>query len=108
MSGYPRLNQIDIEEGTRGTETSKYPEEKKENSIPLVVASEEGRGQTGSLRTLGVEERRHMTIGEPKDLERSVREGDNPVGEVDNSKPDPEYHRTREIRWEAGGTTLQA
>ena len=27
---------------TRGTETSKYPEEKKENSIPLVVASESG------------------------------------------------------------------
>ena len=49
------------------------------------MASEEGRGQTGSLLTLGVEERRHMTIGEPKDLERSVREGDNPVGEADNS-----------------------
>ena len=43
-------------EGTRGTETSKYPEEKKETSIPLVAASEEGRGQTESLRTLGVED----------------------------------------------------
>ena len=42
------------EEGTRGSETSKYPEEKKENSIPLVVASEEGKGQTKGLRTLGV------------------------------------------------------
>ena len=31
-------------EGTRGTETSKYPEEKKEKSILLVAASEEGRG----------------------------------------------------------------
>ena len=40
--------------GTRGSETSKYPEEKKENSIPSVVASEEGEGQTESLRTLGV------------------------------------------------------
>ncbi len=29
--------------GTRGTETSKYPEEKKENSIPQVAASERGR-----------------------------------------------------------------
>ena len=28
--------------GTRGTETSKYPEEKKENSIPRVAASEMG------------------------------------------------------------------
>ena len=44
------------EKGTRGSETSKYPEEKKENSIPLVVASEEGRCQTGCLRTAGVED----------------------------------------------------
>ena len=29
--------------GTRGTETSKYPEEKKENSILQVAASERGR-----------------------------------------------------------------
>ena len=85
MPSHSRLNQIGRAEGTRGSETSKYPEEKKENSIPLVVASEEGRGQTEGLRTLGVEERRYMTIGESKDLERSVREGDNPVGEADNS-----------------------
>ena len=85
MPSHSRLNQIGRAEGTRGSETSKYSEEKKENSIPLVVASEEGRGQTEGLRTLGVEERRYMTIGEPKDLERSVREGDNPVGEADNS-----------------------
>ena len=31
---------------TRGTETSKYPQEKKSKEIPLVVASESGRGQT--------------------------------------------------------------
>ena len=29
--------------GTQGTETSKYLQEKKENSIPRVVASEIGR-----------------------------------------------------------------
>ena len=34
------------QEGTRGTETSKYPEEKKETSIVLVAASERGRAQT--------------------------------------------------------------
>ena len=33
-------------EGTRGTETSKYPQEEKENSIPPVAASEKGRAQT--------------------------------------------------------------
>ena len=38
---------------TRGTETSKYPEEEKENSIPPVAASEEGRAQT-SFKELGL------------------------------------------------------
>ena len=35
-----------VKKTTRGTETSKYPEEEKENSIPVVAASEEGRAQT--------------------------------------------------------------
>ena len=33
--------------GTRRTETSKYPQEEKEKSIPKVAASEMGRAQTG-------------------------------------------------------------
>ena len=36
-----------VRKGTRGTETSKYPEEEKETSIPKVAASEIGRAQTG-------------------------------------------------------------
>ena len=40
--------------GTWGTETSKYPEEEKSNEIPLVVASESGRGQTECSNTIGV------------------------------------------------------
>ena len=32
---------------TRGTETSKYPEEKKSTETPLVAASERGTAQTG-------------------------------------------------------------
>ncbi len=40
--------------GTRGTETSKYPEEKKSTEIPRVVASESGRGQTKGSNTFGV------------------------------------------------------
>ena len=43
----PRAEHIGAPEATRGTETSKYPEEEKSNEIPLVVASERGRGQTG-------------------------------------------------------------
>ena len=73
------------EEGTRGSETSKYPEEKKENSIPLVVASEEGRGQTEGLRTLGVEGRRDAKIGDLNRLESLTKDGDSPVREADNS-----------------------
>ena len=54
MPGHRKMNQIVLQEGTRGTETSKYPEEKKEKSIPAVAASEEGRGQTAGLRISGV------------------------------------------------------
>ena len=46
MLKYPMMNQIVIEKETRGTETSKYPEEEKETSIPSVAASERGRAQT--------------------------------------------------------------
>ena len=37
------VEHIDSVEATRGTETSKYPEEKKSTEIPLVAASEIGR-----------------------------------------------------------------
>ena len=40
--------------GTRGTETSKYPEEKKTKVIPKVVASEIGEAQTAGSNTYGV------------------------------------------------------
>ena len=33
-------------EGTRGSETSQYPQEEKTTVIPRVVASESGEGQT--------------------------------------------------------------
>ena len=39
--------------GTRGTETSKYPEEEKETSIPSVAASERGRAETIMLAWWG-------------------------------------------------------
>ena len=85
MPSHPCLNQIGQEEGTRGSETSKYPEEKKENSISLVVASEKGRGQTRGLRTPGVAGRRHTTIVDLNMLESMTRDGDSPVREGENS-----------------------
>ena len=48
MLKYPWVNKIAHEKVTRGTETSKYPEEEKETSIFLVAASERERGQTVS------------------------------------------------------------
>ena len=78
------MNQIVRQEGTRGSETSKYPEEKKENSISLVVASEEERGQTAGLRTSGVAGRRELKGTDPKRLESRTEESDSLVGEGDN------------------------
>ena len=37
---------------TRGTETSKYPQEKKTTVIPQVAASERGAAQTGGVTAL--------------------------------------------------------
>lgn len=48
------MSKVVYKEVTWGTETSKYPQEKKENSIPRVVASEIGRAQTRSSNTFGV------------------------------------------------------
>ena len=61
-----------------------------------------------SLRTHGVEGRRQPRIADPKLLERGAKEGDRPVGEGECRESDPEYRGTREILWEAGGTTPQA
>lgn len=36
---------IGYEKRTRGTETSKYPKERKSNETPVVVASESGRAE---------------------------------------------------------------
>jgi hypothetical protein len=41
-----RCEHIAPVEGTRGIETSQYPEERKATATPLVAASEEGRAQT--------------------------------------------------------------
>ena len=49
----PSLNPeyIGVEERTRGSETSQYPEEKKSTEILLVVASERGIAQTSGTCT---------------------------------------------------------
>ena len=52
--GQPSPQGLSARRRTRGTETSKYPEEEKSNEIPRVAASESGRDQTGGRNTTGV------------------------------------------------------
>ncbi len=47
--GNTPLNSIGGSERTQGSEPSQYLKEKKETSIPLVVASERGTAQTGVI-----------------------------------------------------------
>ncbi len=46
MTRYFEAEYIGFKEQTRGTETSKYPEERKSIDTPLVVASERGPAET--------------------------------------------------------------
>ena len=75
------------------------------------MASEPGRAQTSDAR-----ERRTGVVGpantpthnHSNTLEGVTREGESPVKDDCGAVGwDPEYHETREILWEAGGTTLQ-
>ena len=65
-----RHGMVSLGRGTRGTETSKYPEEEKSNEMPTVAASEEGRGQTAELRLCGVEDCNMGRPSYPNYLER--------------------------------------
>ena len=56
MIRYRKMNKIGIAKGTRGTETSNYPEEKKVKTIPKVVASEIGAAQTRVSNSAGVKD----------------------------------------------------
>ena len=74
---------IDGREQTRGSETSQYPEEQKTTVIPLVAASERGRGQTRRSDTTGVVGPTMSYLErESNCLERQARDGDSPVGET--------------------------
>lgn len=66
--------------GTRRTETSKYAEEKRTIVIPLVLAKENGIGQTESLRGNVVYGLGHRTITQNRiALESETVEGESPV-----------------------------
>src|SRR3989440_12385683 len=69
------------EKQTRGTETSKYPEEEKATAIPLVAASERGPAQTrGACTPGGVGPRHGRTTPSRSGLGRPAKDGDSPGG----------------------------
>ena len=49
ISRYQDPEHIGVLKRTRGTETSKYPEERKSTETPLVVASERGPAEPGRV-----------------------------------------------------------
>ena len=113
IARHPPPERIGRREATRGTETSKYPEEEKSTEIPPVVASERGRGQTGgSASPAGVVGPTIVRLQRDAEAERPGRAGGTglePRTRIRVPRQSvPEYRRTRETRWEAGGTTLQA
>ena len=75
---------IGIEKETRGTETSKYPEEEKETSIPSVAASERGRAQTETvaMQPRGCRTALSHTDCERNGLERPAIAGESPLREA--------------------------
>ena len=62
------MNEIVCGRETRGSEPSKYPQEKKSNEIPPVAASERGGAQTACGDVCGVVGRRR---GNRRTTERS-------------------------------------
>ena len=112
----PAAEHIGSVEGTRGSETSQYPQEEKSIEIPSVAASERGRAQTSSsdIRgVVGLSQGAAREVIKPacsrRSLERPTRAGDSPV---DETRPVfletvPEYRGTRAIPRESGGTILQ-
>ena len=106
--------------GTGGTETSQYLEEAESKESPVVVASEPGSAQTsgGGNAAVGVvgQEWSRQLLSEYKSTGPARgRSWNAPPERVrvpyttgsGSWAPVPEYHGTREILWEAGGTTLQ-
>ena len=68
--------------GTGGTETSKYPEEKKETSISKVAASEMEGAQTVVRAPRGCGLQKGTLRDSRTVLGKRIREGENPVGEI--------------------------
>ena len=122
----PPAEHIGGAEATRGTETSKYPEEEKSTEIARVAASEERKRASPNPRTCkpagvaacGVAGPPAPGLPARDAVTKELGSGTAWEGRRDRvrapyaapSSPHvavPEYGRARETRSEAGGTTLQ-
>src|SRR5699024_3562808 len=91
--------------GTRGTDTSKYPEEEKEISIPSVAASESGRDQTVMRASRGSDCVRDLRRTGERHWNSRPKRVRAPYPKSKAARQDPEYHGTRETLWEGAETT---
>ena len=86
--------------GTRGTETSKYPEEEKETSISKVAASEMERGQTRVRALWGSDCIIDSLILAEWFWESQPERVKAPYAKEEKTWQYPEYHETRGTLWE--------
>jgi len=96
-----------VPELTGGTETSHYPQEEKETSIPSVAASERGRAQTGGATPRGCRTTSRTATGSGTAWNRRPERVKAPYVNPEAAGWDPEYDPTRESGSESAGTIPQ-
>ncbi len=91
--------------GTRGTETSKYPEEEKETIDFLSSGERKGKSpnRNACIPGFGL----HKVLKEDSGTVWEVRPErvKGPYTKSESSRQHPEYHGTRETLWEGAETT---
>ena len=96
-----------VPEPTRGTETSQYPQEEKETSIPSVAASERGRAQTVGVTPRGCRTTSRTATGSGTAWNRRPERVKAPYANPEAAGWDPEYDPTRGSGSESAGTIPQ-
>lgn len=75
LTRYFNPEYIGVLEQTRGTETSKYPEERKSTETPLVVASERGPAEPGRVTGMVWKDQRYRVTAPYRKLHRTYQVG---------------------------------
>jgi len=96
-----------VPEPTGGTETSHYPQEEKETSMPSVAASERGGAQTVGATSRGSRTTSRTATGSGTAWNRRRHRVKAPYANPEAAGWDPEYDPTRESGSESAGTIPQ-